>query len=94
MRTRKLGPGAGLCKGATVRRVFRQHPAMYIFLVMLATLPVITGAASTDAAPAFPEKGTTAMQQNNPAPRAESKNPPSLKAPSPVRVETFTFGLG
>lgn len=94
MRTRKLRPGAGLSKGAAVRRVFRQHPAMYIFLVMLVILPVITGGASTDAAPAFFQKGKTTMQQQNPAPRGESNNPPSFEAPAPARVDTFTFGLG
>ncbi len=94
MRTRKPRPGAGLSKGAMARRVFRQHPFMYIFLVMLAILPVITGEASTDAAQAFFQKGKTTMQQENPALRAESNHPPSFEAPAPARVDTFTFGLG
>jgi hypothetical protein len=94
MTTRKLRPGVGLSKGAAVRRVFRQHPAMYIFSVMLATLPVITGAASTDAAQAFFQKGKTIMPQEAAALRAESGNPPSLDTPAPARVDTFTFGLG
>lgn len=67
---------------------------MLIFSVMLAALPVITGAGSTDAAPTFFQKGNHIMPQEATAPRAELGNPPSLDAPAPARVDTFTFGLG
>jgi len=94
MATRKLRPGAGLSKDSAVRRFFPNNLTMLIFPVILATLSGITGAASTDAAQAFFQKGKTTMQQENPAPRADSGNLPTLEVPAPARVDTFTFGLG
>jgi hypothetical protein len=94
MATRKLRPGAGLAKGAAGRRGFFQDPAMLIFLAILAGLAVIAGAASGEGGQAFFQKGKNTMQQEAAAPRAESGNLPSLDALGPVRVETFTFGLG